>query len=172
MAVRTRFGVPNALGLRPSVVRMACGGSPDAPQGALGASWDRPSRPESALGASRTRPRPLLGASPSVCRVTPNASERSKAKFSCFFVVSAPIFLDSDELFDRLFGGLGILDTTLDSLSILSLDVPRCMDGDTVRPIYRRYFLVASKQVRLVFLYFFDFFGNAYLFLMILNKYR
>ena len=77
-------------------------------------SWDRPSRPESALGTSRTRPRPLLGASPSVCRVTPNTSERSTATFSCFFVVSVPIFLDSDELFDRLFGGLGILDTTFD----------------------------------------------------------
>ena len=38
VAVRTRFGVPNALGLRPSVVWMASGGSPDAPRDALGAS--------------------------------------------------------------------------------------------------------------------------------------
>ena len=61
---------------------------------------------------------------------TPNASEHSKAKFLCSFVVSVPIFFDSDELFDQLFGGLGIFDTTLDSLSILSLDVPRCMNAE------------------------------------------
>ena len=97
-------------------------------------------RPEALLeplGAAQAVPRALLvppgrvpdrsWAPPSVCRATPNASERSTAKLSCFFVVSVPIFLDSDELFGRLFGGLGILDTTLDSLSILSLDVPRCM---------------------------------------------
>ena len=38
VAVRTRFGVSNALGLRPSVVWMASGGSPDVPRDVLGAS--------------------------------------------------------------------------------------------------------------------------------------
>ena len=103
VAVRTRFGVPNALGLRPSVVWMASGGSPDAPRDALGATWDRPGRPESILGASQTRPGPFLDASPSVCRASPSASERSKVEFSCFLVVLGPIFLDPDELFDRFF---------------------------------------------------------------------
>ena len=61
-AVRTGFGVPNARGSGSVVVRMARGGSPDAPCNVLKPSWGRPGRPESALGPSRAHPGPLRSA--------------------------------------------------------------------------------------------------------------
>ena len=110
-AVRSCCCLPNALGARPGVVWMARGGSPDAPRGDLGPTWGRPGRPKSALGPSRTRPGALLGASPDVRGGPPSAPGRPTEDFSCFFVVSGPIFVDSDELFGRsrclrhLYGG-------------------------------------------------------------------
>ena len=110
-AVRTRFCLPNALRPRPGVVRMACGGSPDAPQGDLGPTRRLTWQPRWPNLAYRSRPecvpaRPRSDAErPRSPRKRPRAPE---SEISSIFGSPGPllasIFEASGELFERGFG--------------------------------------------------------------------
>ena len=97
LAFRTRLGcVPASSGWPAEAPRTR-------PETLLGPLGTARAVPRAFLGPPQTRPGPFLDASPSVCRASPSASERSKVEFSCFLVVLGSIFLDPDELFDRFF---------------------------------------------------------------------
>ena len=125
-AVRTRFCLPNALRPRPGVVRMARGGSPDAPQGDLGPTWSRLGRPKNALGPSETRPGALLDASPGVRGASSSAPERPTTEFSRFFVVLGPIFIDPNGVFERFCVDSGIVEYRSAVPADTTLEVSSC----------------------------------------------
>ena len=110
-AVRTRFCLPNALGPRPGVVRMARGGSPDAPQGDLGPTRRPTWQPRWPNLASRCRPecvpaRPRSDVErPRSPRKRPRAPENEISSiFGSPGPLLASIFEPSGELFERGFG--------------------------------------------------------------------